>query len=94
VIARGGDSEPRPGGKRVLTPRQREVLSMLALGLNGPETAVRLFLSPATVRTHVQNAMQALGAKTRAQAVAEALVQGELELRPPPETEARPSDEG
>lgn len=80
---RGGPARDSDGG--VLTPRQREVLSMLAFGLNGPEAASRLFLSPATVRTHVQNAMQALGAKTRAQAVAEALIQGELELNPPPQ---------
>jgi PAS domain S-box-containing protein len=82
VIGRRRDSGPRraDGATGVLTPRQREVLSMLAFGLNGPEAAQRLFVSPATVRTHVQNAMHALGAKTRAQAVAEALLRGELEL--------------
>jgi PAS domain S-box-containing protein len=78
----GGTRRPN-GAKGVLTPRQREVLSMLAFGLNGPEAAQRLFVSPATVRTHVQNAMHALGAKTRAQAVAEALLRGELELPVP-----------
>jgi len=85
VIGRRRDTGPRrPGGATgVLTPRQREVLSMLAFGLNGPETAQRLFVSPTTVRTHVQNAMHALGAKTRAQAVAEALLRGELELPVP-----------
>jgi PAS domain S-box-containing protein len=88
---RGGRAQVGDGG--VLTPRQREVLSMLAFGLNGPEAASRLFLSPATVRTHVQNAMQALGAKTRAQAVAEALIQGELELNPPSRPQ-RPSPPG
>jgi PAS domain S-box-containing protein len=85
VIARRRDTGPRrpDGATGVLTPRQREVLSMLAFGLNGPEAAQRLFVSPATVRTHVQNAMHALGAKTRAQAVAEALLRGELELPAP-----------
>ncbi|MFL5906543.1 MAG: LuxR C-terminal-related transcriptional regulator [Solirubrobacterales bacterium] len=84
VVGRRRDREGYRGGDRgVLTPRQREVLSLLALGLNGPETADRLFLSAATVRTHVQNAMHALGARTRAQAVAEALIQGELESHPP-----------
>jgi len=76
-------SRSRSVEEAVLTPRQRDVLSMLASGLNGPETAARLYLSPATVRTHVQNAMGALGTKTRAQAVAEALIRGEIELRPP-----------
>jgi PAS domain S-box-containing protein len=69
-----------------LTPRQREVLTMLAAGLNGPEAAARLFLSPTTVRTHVQNAMRELGAKTRAQAVAEAIVRGEIDPQPPNRT--------
>jgi PAS domain S-box-containing protein len=77
------DAGRQDGEDAVLTPRQREVLSLLAFGMNGPETASRLFLSPATVRTHVQNAMHALGAKTRAQAVAEALIRGEIDLHPP-----------
>ena len=81
--SRDGGGVLREGEPSTLTPRQREVLSLLAFGLNGPETATRLFLSPATVRTHVQNAMHALGAKTRAQAVAEALIRGEIDLHPP-----------
>jgi PAS domain S-box-containing protein len=85
VIGRPHDSRRplRTTEQGVLTPRQRDVLTMLATGLNGPETAARLFLSPATVRTHVQNAMNALGARTRAQAVAEALIRGEIELHAP-----------
>jgi PAS domain S-box-containing protein len=84
AIARLRDGRRRPRSEKdgVLTPRQRDVLTMLASGLNGPEAAARLFLSPATVRTHVQNAMNALGARTRAQAVAEALIRGEIELHP------------
>jgi PAS domain S-box-containing protein len=79
---RDGRRRPRVTEEGVLTPRQRDVLTMLASGLNGPEAAARLYLSPATVRTHVQNAMNALGSKTRAQAVAEALIRGEIELHP------------
>jgi PAS domain S-box-containing protein len=56
-----------------LTPREREVVSLLALGLTSGEIAERLVLSPATARTHVQNAMTKAGAKTRAQLVAIAL---------------------
>jgi PAS domain S-box-containing protein len=90
VIARPRDAgSARPAAARgALTPRQRDVLTMLASGLNGPEAAARLYLSPATIRTHVQNAMGVLGARTRAQAVAEALIRGEIELHPanhPPE---------
>jgi DNA-binding CsgD family transcriptional regulator/ketosteroid isomerase-like protein len=75
------DLEQRPAESPagVLTPRQREVLGLLASGLTGPETAERLFVSRATVRTHVQNARAALGAKTGTQAVAEALIRGEID---------------
>jgi DNA-binding NarL/FixJ family response regulator len=62
----------------VLSPREREVLDLLAKGLNGEEVAVRLVLSPETVRTHVRNAMEKLEANTRVHAVAIALRQGEI----------------
>lgn len=53
-----------------LSPREREVLGLLAEGLTGEAIARRLYLSPETVRTHVRNATAKLGAKTRVQAVA------------------------
>jgi DNA-binding NarL/FixJ family response regulator len=53
-----------------LSPREREVLELLAEGLTGEEVALRLQLSPETVRTHIRNATNKLGAKTRVQAVA------------------------
>lgn len=62
----------------VLSPREREVLDLLAQGLNGEEVAERLVLSPETVRTHVRNAMEKLEANTRVHAVAIALRQGEI----------------
>ena len=62
----------------VLSPREREVLDLLAQGLNGEEVAARLILSPETVRTHVRNAMEKLEANTRVHAVAIALRQGEI----------------
>ena len=62
----------------VLSPREREVLDLLAKGLNGEEVAERLVLSPETVRTHVRNAMEKLEANTRVHAVAIALRQGEI----------------
>jgi DNA-binding NarL/FixJ family response regulator len=62
----------------VLSPREREVLDLLAQGLTGEEVAVRLSLSPETVRTHVRNAMDKLEAHTRVHAVAIALRQGEI----------------
>lgn len=62
----------------VLSPREREVLDHLAKGMTGEEVAVRLGLSPETVRTHVRNAMDKLEAHTRVHAVALALRQGEI----------------
>jgi DNA-binding NarL/FixJ family response regulator len=54
----------------VLSPREREILGLLADGYSGPEIAERLFLSLETVRTHIRNATTKLGARTRVQAAA------------------------
>jgi len=62
----------------VLSPREREVLDLLAKGLTGEEAATQLSLSPETIRTHVRNAMDKLEANTRVHAVAIALRQGEI----------------
>lgn len=61
-----------------LTPREREVLYLVALGCNAPEIAHRLVISHETVRTHVRNAMRKTGARTRAQLVAIALGEGHV----------------
>jgi DNA-binding CsgD family transcriptional regulator len=53
-----------------LSKRENEILGLLAEGLSGQAIAERLYLSPETVRTHVRNATNKLGAKTRVQAVA------------------------
>jgi DNA-binding CsgD family transcriptional regulator len=58
------------------TPREREVLTLLAAGATDEQIAQMLELSPATVQTHVRNAKAKLGARTRAQAVAMALQHG------------------
>jgi DNA-binding NarL/FixJ family response regulator len=58
-----------------LTQREREVLRLLADGLRNEEVGKRLFISPATVKTHVRNAMDKLEADNRTQAVAEAIRQ-------------------
>lgn len=63
-----------------LSPREREVLDLLAQGLTGADAARRLHLSPETVRTHIRNAMVKLQAHTRVHAVALALRQKEISL--------------
>jgi PAS domain S-box-containing protein len=65
---------PRPSPQLgELTPREREILHLVALGRSSPQIAAELVISPETVRTHVRNAMSKLGARTRAQLVAIAL---------------------
>jgi two-component system nitrate/nitrite response regulator NarL len=59
-----------------LTPRQREILALLAQGLGTRQIAARLWLSPATVRNHVGSLMSALGVHSRLQALAEARRRG------------------
>jgi DNA-binding NarL/FixJ family response regulator len=63
---------------KLLSPREREILELLSKGLSGEEAAARLGLSSETVRTHVRNAMNKLGAGTRVHAVALALQRGEI----------------
>jgi DNA-binding CsgD family transcriptional regulator len=63
----------------MLTPREREVFQLLARGRTAPEIAAELFISPATVRTHVQNGVGRLGAKTRVEAISIAMKNGEIE---------------
>ena len=61
---------PRPAGELdVLTGREREVMALAAGGLTNDEIAGRLYMSPATARTHVSRAMTKLGARDRTQLV-------------------------
>jgi PAS domain S-box-containing protein len=60
----------QPAGELPLTKREREVVTLIALGQDTTEIARELHISPETVRTHVRNAMSKLGARTRAHLVA------------------------
>jgi len=57
------------GGLDELTDREQEVLALVADGLSNTEIAKRLYLSPATAKTHVSRAMIKLRARDRAQLV-------------------------
>ena len=59
-----------------LTEREREVATLVALGLSNDEIAERLFVSPLTAKTHVNRAMTKVGARDRAQLVVAAYQSG------------------
>jgi PAS domain S-box-containing protein len=71
---------PAPNGDSVLTPREREVLRLIADGLTDRQIADSLAVAPATARTHTRNLLEKLGSRTRAQAVAVAVRRGEIAL--------------
>ncbi|MFI7013178.1 response regulator [Streptomyces sp. NPDC050164] len=62
-------SAPETGGPECLSGREREVLSLVARGLNNTEIADALGLSPLTAKTHVSRIMGKLAARDRAQLV-------------------------
>lgn len=68
-------SEAQTGRAELLSPRETEVVRLIALGLSGPEIAGELHLTHNTVRTHIRNAMTKRGARSRAQLVAMALAE-------------------
>jgi PAS domain S-box-containing protein len=67
-----------PGAPSSLTPRELEVLRLLAAGANTRVASERLGVSPATVRNHVQNLLGKLGVHSRLEAVAYATRRGLL----------------
>jgi DNA-binding NarL/FixJ family response regulator len=52
-----------------LTPREREVVMLVALGLSNEEIARKIYISPSTAKTHAARAMTKVGARDRAQLV-------------------------
>ncbi|GAA2641793.1 MULTISPECIES: response regulator transcription factor [Nonomuraea] len=56
-------------GLGLLTEREREVLALVGTGMTNDEIAAKLFMSPATAKTHVSRAMMKLHARDRAQLV-------------------------
>jgi two-component system nitrate/nitrite response regulator NarL len=75
-IASGLASEVRHrsrGEATLLSPREAEIIKLIADGLSVPDIAAKLHLAPTTVLTHVQNLFGKLGVSDRAAAVAEAM---------------------
>jgi two-component system nitrate/nitrite response regulator NarL len=65
--------------RTVLSDREAQVLALIADGLTAPAIAKQLYISPSTVKTHVQNLFEKLEVSDRAAAVAEAMRRGLLE---------------
>jgi len=70
--------ELRAPAREELSQRELEVLGLIAQGCSNRETATRLFISEATVKTHLLHAYAKLGVRDRAAAVAAAYARGLL----------------
>lgn len=66
-------------GRPSLSPREQEVLVLIAEGLSAPAVGQRLHLSAATVKTHLKTLYEKLGVSDRAAAVAEGMRRGLIE---------------
>jgi ATP/maltotriose-dependent transcriptional regulator MalT len=76
VLNRAGDGQlaasaglqPGEGSVLSLSPREKEVLALLAQGLSNPGIGKALFISPVTVKVHVRHIFEKLGVRSRAEA--------------------------
>lgn len=73
-----------PGGRLVekLSPREMEVLVLVAQGLTNKEIGARLYVSPGTVKLHVQHIIGKLGVSDRTQAAVQAIQLGLIQPVP------------
>jgi DNA-binding CsgD family transcriptional regulator len=72
----------RPAAQRLgeaLTPREREILALVALGRSNRQIGTQLFISAKTASVHVSNILAKLGVSGRGEAVAVAREQGLLD---------------
>jgi len=77
--AAGAPSEAA-AGTRSLSPREREILKLIARGLSNADVARALSISSATVRTHLEHIYEKLEVSNRTEAVTEGIRQGLIEV--------------
>ncbi|WP_026139485.1 response regulator [Leucobacter salsicius] len=82
----GSGSGPGPQAAPKLTPRETEILGLVAEGLSNPAIAARLFIGESTVKTHLLHVFEKLGVNDRTRAVMRAM---ELRLLPEPPRASR-----
>jgi len=66
-----------------LSPREREIMNLMAEGLTAEQIGAQITVSVETVRTHVRNVIRKLQARNRVHAIAIALERGEIQLEQP-----------
>ena len=76
VVSAGTDQSR--GDPAVLTTKEHEVLARLADGLSNDDIATAMYVSPATVKTHLSHIYAKLGVGTRHEALARAVALGLL----------------
>jgi DNA-binding NarL/FixJ family response regulator len=76
LAAQPDSDRPAPPQLDILTDREREVLALVGRGLSNAEIGERLYVSPATAKTHVSHVMTKLYARDRAQLVVTAYESG------------------
>jgi DNA-binding NarL/FixJ family response regulator len=81
VTTRPDQHVPTPAQMSRLTPREREVLILVAQGLSNVEIAAQLVISEATVKTHLSRIMMKLDVREKAQAVTAAYQTGLVQPR-------------
>jgi DNA-binding NarL/FixJ family response regulator len=77
AAGKAGDA-PRAVAPRMLTEREESIVRLLAEGCTNDEISERLFISPATVKTHLSNVYTKLGARNRYDAVVKSTQRGIL----------------